>query len=764
MNTDERERMESVSRDENTLDADRQIIGHRGCILGILIVALIVAELSKDIFFSTDLGDWLPACLFLYYGMIACLPFLLARMAPRAAGFDTQWLPGSRRQWAWFLGMVLLLIVSKVLVAALAATFVGRPPPRPFSGPVTPTGVVFLGIAGIFIAPLAEEIFFRGYLLEQLRKLTRSGIALLIQSLLFGLFHLYTWGLFNSLALFTSVYAFLFGMIVGAWRIKFRSLLPLVLAHVLINTTAIVHLKARYDQAVNRLHPNYTISEETTYITGPLQKDGSVDYVAALNRRSSQGVTSENNAAVPFWKAVGPEEISPEYRDKYFRMLGIPPLPEKGNYFVDLDNYVARRKNSAKPPDAKPEAGTPDNAWDLLNLAMRRPWSPQEFPVLAQWLAANEKPLALVVEASKRPRRYDPLCCGERTSLIAVLFPANQYYRDIAQALCARAMLRLGEGKLEEAWQDLLSCHRLARLAGQSPTVIDAMVAFSIEETACTGDQALLQHAHLTATQVAKMREDLNRLPAMPKMADKLDVAERFTYLNNVADYSRQGPASLAWCDDALALDVSELKELNDTIKSMIYYGADTAIDWDLVLREGNSWFDRIADAFSKPTRAEQREALSKVEDDLRKLKKTAADAKSLDELMLGDPRKALSERFSQVLLTIYSPLLPHYIQVEDHWTMRFELDKLGFALASYRADHGAYPAKLADLVPNYVEEVPKDVFIDSELHYRLEGKGYLLYSVGVNGKDDGAKSYQDRKKGEDWDDLVVRMPAPEQK
>ncbi len=107
-------------------------------------------------------------------------------------------------------------------------------------------------------------------------------------------------------------------------------------------------------------------------------------------------------------------------------------------------------------------------------------------------------------------------------------------------------MLRLNEGKLEEAWEDLLTCHRLARLVGQGPTVVEAFVAFSIEETACAGDQALLQHAHLTATQVAKMREDLDRLPPMPKMADKLDVAERFTYLNIVSDYSRQGAASLA--------------------------------------------------------------------------------------------------------------------------------------------------------------------------------------------------------------------------
>ena len=71
---------------------------------------------------------------------------------------------------------------------------------------------------------------------------------------------------------------------------------------------------------------------------------------------------------------------------------------------------------------------------------------------------------------------------------------------------------------------------------------------------------------------------------------------------------------------------------------------------------------------------------------------------------------------------------------------MQFDLTRLAFALAAYHADHGTYPAKLADLAPKYVAEVPKDIFNASELHYRPEGGGYLLYSVGVNGKDDGGK------------------------
>ena len=44
------------------------------------------------------------------------------------------------------------------------------------------------------------------------------------------------------------------------------------------------------------------------------------------------------------------------------------------------------------------------------------------------------------------------------------------------------------------------------------------------------------------------------------------------------------------------------------------------AVDWDQVLRMGDSWYDRLADDFRKPTRAERQTALVKIDDDLRKL------------------------------------------------------------------------------------------------------------------------------------------------
>ena len=58
-----------------------------------------------------------------------------------------------------------------------------------------------------------------------------------------------------------------------------------------------------------------TVSKETTYFTEPLREDGYPDYVAALNRRMSEGVTPENNAVALWWQAMGPSEIDVEDRD-----------------------------------------------------------------------------------------------------------------------------------------------------------------------------------------------------------------------------------------------------------------------------------------------------------------------------------------------------------------------------------------------------------------------------------------------------------------
>src|SRR5271166_1220289 len=73
------------------------------------------------------------------------------------------------------------------------------------------------------------------------------------------------------------------------------------------------------------------LGKETTYVTGPLDKEGYVDYETALNDRLAKGVTPEKNANVLLWQALGP---TPEGGNgmpaDYFKRLGIPEPPKRG--------------------------------------------------------------------------------------------------------------------------------------------------------------------------------------------------------------------------------------------------------------------------------------------------------------------------------------------------------------------------------------------------------------------------------------------------
>src|SRR5262245_32819830 len=94
--------------------------------------------------------------------------------------------------------------------------------------------------------------------------------------------------------------------------------------------------------------PKITVGKETTYVTGPLDKEGYVDYVAALNQRLSKGVTPENNANILLWKSFGPKPEGAAMPAAFWKWLGIDPLPEKGEYFVPLHIYF--KKHAAVDP------------------------------------------------------------------------------------------------------------------------------------------------------------------------------------------------------------------------------------------------------------------------------------------------------------------------------------------------------------------------------------------------------------------------------
>jgi len=69
----------------------------------------------------------------------------------------------------------------------------------------------------------------------------------------------------------------------------------------------------------------------------------------------------------------------------------------------------------------------------------------------------------------------------------------------------------------------------------------------------------------------------------------------------------------------------------------------------------------------------------------------------------------------------------------------------VALALRAYRVGHCSYPAKLSALVPTYLNSIPGGPFTPSgQLRYKPSSPGYILYSVGPDGKDDGGKPILD--------------------
>lgn len=464
------------------------------------------------------------------------------------------------------------------------------------------------------------------------------------------------------------------------------------------------------------------------------------DYEALLNDKLAAGVTPETNANALLWRAFGPKpEGGSGMPPAYWERLGVPEPPADGKYLVGQSAFTRDR---FQDDPAKATA-----FYEQYDQAVKRPWTAKEFPDVAAWLAANEAPLAVAVEAAGRPGYYNPLVSrrdkdGKPTGMIGALLPSVQKVRELAGGLSARAMLRLGEGKPDAAWADLLAVHRLGRLSARGGTLIEALVGYAVSGIAAGATHTYLEHPGLTADQLRGRLRDLQGLPPVPPVADNIDRGERLFYLDSV-QLLRRG--RLGANGDPQAPDPEEAKRM-------------AALDWDLVTADATKMFDRIVAGLREPTRAGRVKALGGFEAELKALQgKRPAGDDALQRLLRQGGGKAASQQVSNTLLGLLMPAIGKVADAHDRAVQTALTTQVAAALAVYRAEHGTYPSALADLAPGVLKAVPDDLFAGKPLVYQPADGGYLLSSVGVNGKDDGGRGPADAPSG---DDLAVKMPG----
>ncbi len=231
--------------------------------------------------------------------------------------------------------------------------------------------------------------------------------------------------------------------------------------------------------------------------------------------------------------------------------------------------------------------------------ACRKPWSAEDFPQVADWIATNEKPVALAIQATKRTKCYAPLIdFDDMPGVTGALLPICQYTRPLVQLLTARSMLRLNNDDVNGAWNDILACYRLSRHLGSQAFFVQTLISYRYGKYANRATQALAQHENLSIEQLRAIRNDIESLPPPADLVDKLDQAERFGLLDITIHSIMQGSRT--------SFQQNSPRTPQDLWNQ---YWIATAFDWDRILREENKLVDRLSAALAAPTYQLRRDA-----------------------------------------------------------------------------------------------------------------------------------------------------------
>jgi type II secretory pathway pseudopilin PulG len=477
-----------------------------------------------------------------------------------------------------------------------------------------------------------------------------------------------------------------------------------------------------------RPNSGVTISKQTTFITAPLRRDGLPDYEQNVRQKMSEGVTPENNAAVLLVQALWPSELQPEQYELVLKELGLGETPHSKSAMQPVYGEVTRKQVLDWMPKANAGDAEPD-ASPIIDSALDHSWTGQQIPPLAKWVDANQKPLDLIVEASRRPRYYSPsptLIDNHHDILVSMLLPGAQAVRDAARGLSLRAMRRIGENQLKDAWRDILAIYRLSALVAQGPTIVEQLVAMALRGIACQATAVLLSSDRLTNEIARQIQQDLATVTPFSNLANCVDQMERISTLDSVVYASIYG-------FDALGEGA-----VPNASRAAIEH---SSVDWNIILRKLNGEYDEAAAAMRLPSGAERRRAFNKFN---AKLEKEAGRNKQIGLLITAVfSRSTRSDLIGSIFAALMMPALDAASNAEDRTNSVLALTQLAAAIAVYRTSHDAYPEKIEALVPAVINKLPVDFYLGKPFVYKRLNDGYLIYTVGLNGKDDSGSNNQ---------------------
>lgn len=503
--------------------------------------------------------------------------------------------------------------------------------------------------------------------------------------------------------------------------------------------------------------PTIDVGPSTTRVLGPLDADGYVDYIAALNLELGKGINRDENAAVLILQSMGICERNPHVTNLIRKELGLPEWKPGDLDFITISEFAAEISQEAA--DSMVRGQRSQQILDQNTAAMERPWVNADFPEMSALLDRNAESLKLLRTGVLRPKYFRPYArMNADDMLMAILLPDIQETRDFARQLSMRAMRHLGHGRVAEARDDIQTMHRLGSHISAGGTLIEGLVGVAIDSIATMAGNRWAAHPLTTPQEIAAYRAALQTIPVPGHFTRQLDTAERFMGLDTCQTLARGrvSRAKLLGTDDYGLFgpnDKNALIRPDQLFEAFV----GLSVDWNTTMETMNRQYDTLVQIVKAADPRERDRQLAALDLTLKAQRAETATVKTLVTNVLGGSKY----RGSTVGKTLGQLLLPAVTQVfeaDNRLKMRRQTAIAGLAALEYKAATGQFPAELSDLVPKYLPALPVDLYTGEALHWKSTEAGFRIYSVGRNRQDDGGRTFQPMSPA---DDIRFAIPVP---
>jgi len=329
------------------------------------------------------------------------------------------------------------------------------------------------------------------------------------------------------------------------------------------------------------------------------------------------------------------------------------------------------------------------------------PMADETKALIAEYIADNNETLELIHTAAKIEHSRYPV---DYSAGFGTLMPHLSQMRKSLFLLNLEALLHAENGQTASSIDSVLSGFGFARSLAKEPSTISQLVRVACDGLTLSALERIVNRTELTDEQLIELSERLDKVERSSDLTPAF-VGERCMGLSFFTVPHSLGSAGLE------GIPVRPILALCQAVG---------LVDMDAVI-----YLDLMTDYLEahRLPHHQRQEAVGAV--------------------------NAKLESTSKVHIFVYAlmPPLARITTIETRMIAHLRAARVGLAAQRYRLAAGTLPDTLAELVPTYLDAVPKDPFDGNELRYERRAAGFVVYSIGEDLRDDGGAEQLPRSK-----------------